>query len=76
MPMKKNSTLLYFVNNIQTEAATFSPNVMKTGNGIWQKAENGEMCPSDGTIDSILSFANAYEVMQAQNSGPHEMILN
>jgi len=71
LPMKKNSTLIYFVNNFQTEK--------KTQNRVDDVIENWltemEQEPSERSIENILNFARSYEVLET-DSGYVEMNLN
>lgn len=73
--MKKNSTLIYFVNNFQPDQ-TASKQQFDKGDDYLFKAEDAEMAPSDETINNILGFARSYEVMETKKNGPVEMNLN
>lgn len=71
--MKKNSTLIYFVNKIQPEQ---TPQKEPFEDHHLMKAKDAEMEPSEETINNILGFAKSYEVMETKSSGFVEMILN
>jgi hypothetical protein len=70
--MKKNSTLIYFVNNFNSEKKS------------WYQIENAdtdlltamEFNPSEQSIKNIMNFARSYEVLETENTGQVEMILN
>lgn len=76
MPMKKNSTLIYWIKNYQKEI----PPAIKQGDANSEsslaKAENGRMVPSEQTVNNILGFAQSYETMETEKNGHLEMILN
>ena len=75
MPMRNYSTLIYFVNNFQADL-----NATKTvENGFENsltKMVSTEIEPSEQSIENILNFARSYEVLETQNAGYVEMILN
>ena len=77
MPMKKVSTLIYFVTNFQPEF-----NLLKIESGqqslenLLTTMENDESAPSEQTIKNILNYARSYEVLETENAGYVEMILN
>ena len=70
--MKKHSTLIYLVNNFQTDVETQS--------GVDDVIENEltamEFNPSERSIENILNFARSYEVLETRSTGYVEMILN
>ncbi len=70
--MKKHSTLIYFVNNFQAN--------LSASNEVDQVIENSlskmDFEPSERSIKNILDFARSYDVLETQNTGHVEMILN
>lgn len=77
MPMKKRSTLIYFVNNFQSDFDLFNIESIDNQNeNFLAKMENTEKVPSDRTIENILNFARSYEVFETEKAGFIEMNLN
>lgn len=72
LPMKKNSTLIYLVNNFQTEDAAYKEVDKVIGNALTAM----DFEPSKRSIDNILNFARSYEVLESKNTGHVEMNLN
>lgn len=72
LPMKKHSTLIYFVNNFQTEGLAL--------NEVDHVIENSltvmDFEPSKRSIENIMNFARSYEVLESKNTGHVEMNLN
>jgi hypothetical protein len=73
--MEKSSTLIYLINRFQKKLDS-SIKVVDSNDDVFEKAENAEMAPSQRTINNILDFAKSYEVMETQNNGFVEMVLN
>lgn len=73
--MKKVSTLIYFVNKTQPERTSVCRQFSRNENAL-KKAEKAEMEPSEETINFILGFAKAYDVIETERSGPIETNLN
>ena len=73
--MRKNSTLTYFVKKIKPERVAANCNIDGVENSF-EKAEYGQMTPSEQTINNIFAFAQSYEVIQTERNGFVEMILN
>lgn len=77
MPMKNYSTLIYFVNNIQTKFDSFDEESMdRQFEGFLAEMEVAEKVPSDSTIKNILDFSRSYEVIETEKTGYVEMNLN
>ncbi len=73
--MKKKSTLLFLIKKYQKEhQPVFDQD--EYSESFFAKAENGEMEPSEQTVNNILGFAQSYETMKTEKSGHMEMILN
>ena len=72
LPMKKYSTLIYLVNNFQAEKNTHN----RVDDVNEDPLTTMELDPSERSIESILSFARSYEVLETENTGHVEMILN
>ena len=70
--MKKHSTLIYLVNNFQTEESTTNCVDDVIGNQLTTM----EFEPSERSIENILNFARSYEVLETKSTGCVEMILN
>jgi len=76
MPMVKNSTLIYFVNNFQVDLeSTLFKSIQKNEESSLTKMEISPL-PSEATIESILSFARSYDVLKTKETGYVEMNLN
>lgn len=76
MPMKKNSTLIYFVNRFNFDSELNEFGSQSQVNGTLAKMENDKEMPSDRIIQNILNFARSYEVLETKETGYVEMILN
>ena len=75
MPMRNYSTLIYFVNNFQADLN--SSKIVENGfENSLTKMVSTEIEPSEQSIENILNFARSYEVLETQNAGYVEMILN
>ncbi len=74
--MKKKSTLIYFVKqfNSDSESILFGTDDQFERDLAWM--EQSEKLPSDRTIQNILDFARSYEVVETEETGYVEMILN
>ena len=70
--MKKHSTLIYLVNNFQTDGAT----QIGVDDVIENKLTAMDFEPSERSIKNILDFARSYEVLETESTGYVEMILN
>ena len=75
MPMRNYSTLIYFVNNFQADLNS-SKTVENGFENSLTKMVSTEIEPSEQSIENILNFARSYEVLETQNAGYVEMILN
>ena len=75
--MDNFSTLIYLVNSFQTELSNSDIQLNKEVNGnSYTKMENDCFEPSKQSIKNILDFACAYDVLETENAGCFEMILN
>ena len=72
LPMKKHSTLIYLVNNFQTEETTQN----RVDDVIENSLTTMEFEPSERSIENILNFARSYEVLETDSTGYVEMNLN
>ncbi len=70
--MKKHSTLIYLVNNFQTEESTTNGADDVIGNQLTAM----DFEPSERSIENIMNFARSYEVLETKSTGYAEMILN
>ena len=70
--MKKHSTLVYLVNNFQTEKSTTNCVDDVFGNQLTAM----EFEPSESSIKNIMNFARSYEVLETESAGYAEMNLN
>ncbi len=77
LPMRKHSTLIYFVNNFQTDLNNYENEVYSNCDqkNLTEKAPKG-VGPSERAIRNILDFAHAYEVITTQSAGCTDLILN
>ncbi|MFW6257455.1 MAG: hypothetical protein ACOC11_01610 [Prolixibacteraceae bacterium] len=73
--MKKKSTLLFLIKKYQKENQPVMDQD-EYSKRFFARAENGEMVPSEQTVNNILRFAQSYETMKTEKSGHVEMILN
>ncbi len=60
--MVKNSTLIYFVNDIQRN--------------FEKETKMMDFEPSEQAVNNILNFARSYDVLETKSTGDVEMILN
>lgn len=70
--MKKNSTLIYFVTNLQAEESASN----KVDQMLKSSLTKMDIEPSEKSIKNILDFARSYDVIETKNTGQIEMILN
>lgn len=70
--MKKNSTLIYFVNNLNSE----KKNQYRLDDVDTDLLTVMDFNPSERSIENIMNFARSYEVLETENTGQVEMILN
>ena len=77
MPMRKNSTLIYVVNRIESENKATSLSRIETiiNNLFYENPEIGHS-PSEKTIENILNFSRSYDVKKTESAGFVEMNLN
>ena len=75
MPMRNYSTLIYFVNNFQSDLNTTKTVESRFENSL-TKMVFAETLPSEQSIENILNFALSYEVLETENAGYVEMNLN
>lgn len=77
MPMIKNFTFIYVVNNFQVdlESTVFETTQKKQESFLTEEMENTPL-PSEETIENILTFARSYEVLETEEAGFVEMNLN
>jgi hypothetical protein len=71
--MKRNSTLLYFVNKIYVKQGL---DVNDLGQFAESMLTGMEYEPSGQCIKNILDFASSYEVIETDSTGHVEMNLN
>jgi len=77
MPMKNISTLIYFVNYFQKDLdLNYPQDVNVNFESYLTTMENAESVPSEKSIENILDFARVYDVVETENAGYVEMILN
>lgn len=75
--MSNFSTLTYLVNNFQADLNTTNLNIISSANeSSFATMEEVNFEPSIRSIKNILNFARSYEVLETQNTGYVEMILN
>lgn len=75
--MKKKSTLIYFVNNFQSDFDLYNVELVSNQQeNFLAKMEMAEIVPSERTIENILNFARSYEVFETEKAGFIEMNLN
>lgn len=72
MPMMKNSTLIFLVKNVHAKSGIKVRAYQEHDNS----ADLLENHPSENSIENILKFARSYEVLETENTGHVEMILN
>lgn len=73
MPMNKDSTLVFFVKSLQSDSTFFKE---ESQNSPLTEMEEQKAGPSELSIDSIMNFARSYEVLETEEAGYVEMILN
>lgn len=73
MPMHDISTLIYCIN---TFSGKQSVSETEPAHDFDTFESSADMEPSEASIQSILNFARSYEVIETENAGYIEMILN
>ena len=77
MPMRKNSTLIYVVNRIESEnKATSLSRIETIINNLFDENPEIGHSPSEKTIENILNFSRSYDVKKTESAGFVEMNLN
>lgn len=78
MPMRKISTLNYLINSYQTGKKNVDWTYLSAFDNEKNQALNvtEEYEPSKNCIDSILSYAAQYDVLNSQSTGSIELNLN
>jgi hypothetical protein len=77
MPMKKSSTLMYFVHYLQKDLELNDPATREFSTGGFLDPDGKHMvAPSAKSLNNIMNFARSYEVVKTKNAGCVEMILN
>ncbi len=74
--MRKDSTLIYFVNRFNSDSESYLFDTDDQFERTLARMEIDENMPSDRTIKNILDFARSYEVIETEETGYVEMILN
>lgn len=72
MPMRKFSTLIYFVNQIQNDTLTTRIERGEDESSLTM----GGFEPSERSVKNILDFARSYDVLESEETGYIEMNLN
>ena len=76
MPMKNSSTFIYFVKNFLSEPdSCFESMNCNSEKGLAGMDSMG-FIPSDRSIQTILDFAHAYDVVDTESTGQIEMNYN
>lgn len=70
--MQDYSTLIYFVNNFQSNLHTTD----KVGTDLENSITKMDFEPSERSIKNILDFARSYDVLETETTGYVEMNLN
>ena len=73
--MRKNSTLIYFVNSFQSVLKSVKLVETEVDNGPVNSSQK-EQDPPDKIVQNILNFARSYDVVQTEEIGYVEMNLN
>jgi len=71
--MKRNSTLIYFVNKFYVKQELSKSELDQAFENMLAEMENE---PSEQSIRNILDFARSYEVLETDSTGHVEMNLN
>jgi len=75
--MRSNSTLVYFINYFQNDLNKIHlDNSDAEIESILTVMENAGIAPSNQCVEKILDFARSYEVLETENAGYVEMMLN
>jgi hypothetical protein len=73
--MRKNSTLIYFVNSFQSVLKSVKLVETEVDNGPVNSSKK-EQDPPDRIVQNILNFARSYDVVKTEEIGYVEMNLN
>lgn len=75
--MRKNSTLIYVVNRIESESKANVPSQIEALiNNFFDENPVVGHSPSEKTIENILNFSRSYDVKETKSAGFVEMNLN
>lgn len=73
--MKKNSTFIYFVNKFRCQSDTDFGSMNRSSEKKLTGMESG-LKPSERTIQTIMDFAQSYDVLETHTAGQIEMNYN
>ena len=77
LPMRKRSTLIYFVNSLQADLTNCENNFLANFNRLNLTGTDPDgIYPSERVVEDILNFARIYEVLETKTAGHTELILN
>lgn len=77
MPMRKNSTLIYFINSFNSKSKPEESDLIeKSINEFLASEASGNNRPSDQSVENILNFARSFDVCKTKSAGYVEMNLN
>lgn len=75
--MRKNSTLIYFVNHLKSESESdLTSEFDDLISNFLDELSEKESSPSEMTIRNILNFSRSYDVKKTESAGYVEMNLN
>ena len=77
LPMRKNSTLIYFVNHLKSESESdLASEFDDLISNFLEELSEKESSPSEMTIRNILNFSRSYDVKKTESAGYVEINLN
>ncbi len=76
MPMKKSSTLFFLIGESHPSSGVNLDCRCEAPESYLNEMKPEGFLPSPGTIQNILDFASAYDVLETETVGQTEMILN
>jgi 5,10-methylenetetrahydrofolate reductase len=76
MPMKNRSTFIFFVKNFFARSESDFKSMNRSSENSLAGMEKTGVSPSKKSIQRILDFAHAYDVVETETAGQVEMNLN
>ena len=76
MPMKNSSTFIYFVKNFLSESDSYSQSMNSSSEKSLSGMDSAGFTPPERSVQTILDFAQSYDVVETETTGQIEMNYN